>query len=273
MQTLHKDSYIMNTFECYVKHIEQHWAVVATAYELAAIEGLDAVLNPLQSTDKKLADLAFGARKGASMSFDLYRVLSIPRETERRLFHVLHVAGLAYCGDRWTDLQRWFTDHKAAVEIPSVADVSWDKRLLFRLFDAWMRLLRKQNTDDLKQIPKIVLELRNDQASYEAQFLNKAEGNQGKSLALRLIALYHLAKATERLAIFILHGEPTVIEIETELDQHFEAAIKASELFRDMELEMILRWLHFISRKMVTGSDPREKKIYPKIKNQSSAQS
>ncbi|MAR93277.1 MAG: DEAD/DEAH box helicase, partial [Pseudomonadales bacterium] len=223
---------------------------VATAYELAAIEGLGALLHPVANQgNKHLRELA---QAGAYRAFGFFRVLPIPDDNEARLFHVLHVAGLAYCGDRWTDLRRWFEEQRNALDVPSVAGASWDKRLLYRIFDCWLRLLRKNRWDDLDQVSEIVLGLRNDQANHEKALLEQTQGAQAQSIAMRLVALYHWAKATERLAVYMLQGEP--VAIDAQLDQHFEAAQKAAQASKDPQLEMILRWLHVTSRKMVAGS-------------------
>lgn len=223
---------------------------VATAYEIAAIEGLSAVLHSSQGKENEV--LKVQVQSGAHRAFGLYRVLPVALNDDYRIFHVLHLAGLAYCGERWTDLKRWFNDSPQAIKIPSVADAQWDKRLLYRLFDCWIRLLRKESWDDLNRISKIVLELRNDQSEFESRLIEKQSGIERKAIALRLIALYHFTKATERLAVYMLQGEPTAIN--SELDQHFEAAIKASNSCHDMQLEMVLNWLHLASRKMVEGS-------------------
>nr|WP_289072845.1 DEAD/DEAH box helicase [uncultured Halomonas sp.] len=223
---------------------------VATAYELAAIEGIGPLLHPVSDQENKhLRELA---QAGAYRAFSLFRVLPVPRHNEERLFHILHVAGLAYCGDRWTDLRRWLDEQKGALEVPSVASVSWDKRLLYRIFDCWLRLLRKNRWDDLDQISEIVLGLRNDQADHEKALLGRVQGAEAQTIAMRLVALYHWAKATERLAVYMLQGEP--VAIDAQLDQHFEAALKAAQASKDMQLELILRWLHVASRKMVAGS-------------------
>ncbi|GAB1256228.1 hypothetical protein NBRC116494_07300 [Aurantivibrio plasticivorans] len=223
---------------------------VATAYEMAAIEGLSAVLRSSQGEEN--AALKNQAQAGAHKAFGLYRVLPIPTNTDFRIFHTLHLAGLAYCGERWTDLKRWFSDSPEAIAIPSVADVQWDKRLLYRLFDCWIRLLRKNSWDDLDQISEIVLGLRRDQSRFESLLVEDRSGTAGKATALQLIALYHFAKATERLAVYMLQGEP--VAIDSELDQHFEAAVKAAKSSRDVQLEMVLNWLHLASRKMAEGS-------------------
>ncbi|ASK67495.1 DEAD/DEAH box helicase [Shewanella bicestrii] len=221
---------------------------VASAYELAAIEGLSALLSP-SSLDQSTKNTAIA---GANKAFGLMRVLPIPEDTDQRIFHVLHLSGLAYAGDRWTDLRRWFEENEQNVQIPSVADATWSKRVVYRLFDAWIRLLRKRSWDDLDQISEIIVGLRNDQARHERAFLDSSQGSARQSEAIRLVSLYHWAKATERLATYMLQGEP--LAIEAELDQHFEAATKAAQLSSDTKLEMLLRWLHVSSHKMAAGS-------------------
>ena len=223
---------------------------VAAAYELAAIEGLSFLLHPAKNEESE--KMKETSQAGAYRAFGLYRVLSLPSSDDQRLFHVLHLSGLAYCGERWTDLRRWFRDVPTAISVPAVADANWDKRLLYRLFDCWVRLLRKESWDDLNQVAKIILDLRSDQAKFEAELFDENSETQSKAIALRLISLYHLAKATERLAVYMLQGEP--VAIESELDQHFEAASKAAQNCGDAQLEMVLRWLHVASRKMVEGS-------------------
>lgn len=223
---------------------------VSTAYELAAIEGIGALLHPVASQENKYSREV--AQAGAYRAFGFFRVLPVPHDNEARLFHVLHAAGLAYCGDRWTDLRRWLVEERRISEVPSVAGVSWDRRLLYRIFDCWLRLLRKKRWDDLDQISEIVLGLRNDQASYERALLEQPQGMEAHSIAMRLVALYHWAKATETLAVYMLQGEP--VAIDAQLDQHFEAAQKAAQASKDPQFEVILRWLHVTSRKMAAGS-------------------
>jgi len=220
---------------------------VATAYELAAIEGLSSLLNATQDEELK-----GNAEAGAYQAFGLYRTLPLPTNDEQRIFHVLHLAGLAYCSDRWTDLKRWFYDVPASTVVPTVAGVSWDRRLLFRLYDCWIRLLRKNSWDDLDQVAEIISGLRNDQTEYETALIGDTTGHDSKAIALRLVSLYHLARATEQLAVYMLQGEP--VAINAELDQHFEAAGKAANSANDSQLEMIIRWLHVTSRKMAAGS-------------------
>lgn len=223
---------------------------VATAYELAAIEGLDALLRPTASPQNE--QLRDQGQAAASRAFELRRGLMIPEENTARVFHVLHLAALAYCGDRWTDLRRWLKENRDANQIPSVADEVWDRRITFRLFDAWIRLLRKNQWDDLNGVREIIAGLREDQRVHEANLLGIGSELDSKGVALRLVALYHWAKATELLAIYMLQGEPAGVE--AQLDQHYEAAGAAARASTDLALEMLLRWLHVASRRMVAAS-------------------
>jgi replicative superfamily II helicase len=176
----------------------------------------------------------------------------MPTETPDRLFHVLHLASLAYCGDRWSDIRRWFVENAAAVEAPSVADQPWDRRLLYRLFACWVCLLRKEGWDDLDRIREIVAGLREDQRQFEQGSLDSGSNSQDRAMALRLVAFYNWARATELLGSYMLQGEPRGIH--AQLDKHFEAASESGTVAGDASLEMLMRWLHVTSRQMVAGS-------------------
>jgi len=223
---------------------------VAMAYETAAIEGLAALLYP--TGDRSRKQLRQQAQAGAFRSYELLRTLPIPSGQEERIFHVLHLAAIAYCGDQWTDLRRWLKENEQRMKPPSVARATWDRRILYRLFDCWVRLLRKQGWDDLNNIREIVAGLRKDQEQYEPDVLSKNEGKETQAAAFRLIALYHWAKVTEILAVYTLQGQPSGIN--TELDKHFEASCKSAQASRDTTLEVIIRWLHVTARRMVAGS-------------------
>ena len=116
---------------------------------------------------------------------------------------------------------------------------------------AWIRILRKNSWEDLNEISTLILTLRKEQEIYEKQYISD-NNDHPHATAMRLVALYHWAKATECLAKFMLQGEPGAIS--AELDQHFEAAYKAAEASKDQQFEMLLHWLHVTSRQMVAGS-------------------
>jgi len=221
---------------------------VSMAYEMAAIEGLNDFLNPTSSDN----DLREQCASGAYRAFEIRRLFKIPATDEQRIFHILHLSSLAYCGDRWTDLRRWYNENDHVFKIPSVANAHWDGRLLNRLFECWVRLFRKKRWDDLDRIREIIAGLREDQKQYEAEVLSDSSNAENRAMALRLISLYHWAKATEIQAKYILQGEPAGVA--SLLNKHFESAIEAAAASADSQLEILLRWLHIAGRQMVADS-------------------
>ncbi len=221
---------------------------VALAFELAAIEGLDELSRPA-GEQQQLRDQAVAA---SFRAFDVRRLLPVPAETHDRLFFVLQLSAAAYCGDRWSDLRRWYREQGEALRAPSVADAEWDRRLLYRLFACWVRLFRKEGWDDLDRIREIIAGLRNDQKVHEEHRLQNGSEAVDRAIALRLAALYNWAKATETLARYMLQGEPG--DPFGTLDKHFEAGIRAAAASGDAQHEVVLRWLHATARIMVTNS-------------------
>lgn len=217
-------------------------------YELVAIDGLDELRRP-SGENHELREQATAA---SFRLFDIRRLLPIPEQTLDRLFFVLQLSSIAYCGDRWSDLRLWYGKHEQAIASPDVLDVEWDTRLLYKLFECWVSLFRKKSWDELDRISEIISDLRRDQSKYEKERLNNGSDSVNRSIALRLIALYHWAKSTETLALFMLQGEP--IDPFGILDKHFEAGIKAATFSRDDQLALILQWLYATARIMVTNS-------------------
>ena len=221
---------------------------VALAYELAAVEGLEELSRPEGMND----ELRSQTLAASSRAFDIRRLMAVPDVTDDRVFFVLQLSSLAYCGDRWADLRRWYREHPSAWVPPTVADVPWDRRLLYRLFHCWVRLFRKEGWDDLDQIRETIAGLRDDQKIMEGGRLQNGSQAVDRVIALRLAALYHWAKGTEVLAQFMLQGQPT--DPFAQIDKHFEAGIKAATASGDAQHELILRWLHAAGRVMVTNS-------------------
>ena len=220
----------------------------ALACELAAVDGLDELSRPAGENDV----LRDQATISSSCAFDIRHTFPIPSETQERLFFVLQLSSLAYCGDRWSDLRRWYKTYPGALTPPSVVNVSWDRRLLYRLFDCWVRLFRKNGWHDLNGISEIVASLRDEQKTMEEHRLQNGSAALDRIMALRLTALYHWAKATEILASFMLQGQ--LGDPFGQLDKHFESGIRAAAASNDVQHEIILRWLHAASRVMVSNS-------------------
>jgi replicative superfamily II helicase len=221
---------------------------LAIAYEIVAIEGL----SGFTSTDTNAKELQIKCASGAYRAFEIRRIFKIPENNEERIYHILHLSALAYCGDRWSDLRRWYNENSESIQLPPVENAAWNYRLLYRLFDCWVRLLRKEGWDDIDRINQIISDLREDQNTYESGVLDSDSDAENRFMAFRLLGMYHWAKGTELLAEYIMHGRP--VDISTRLDKHFETAIESAKSGSDAQLEILLRWLHATSRQMVSGS-------------------
>lgn len=221
---------------------------VAGAYEMAAIENIGSIINPTNTDlDRNLFIAA------SWKSYELYRTMRIPKSYQQRIFFVLHLSSMAYCGERWNDLRRWYTENEAAVKDLGFApqNQEWDKYLLNSLYNCWVLLFTKKDWTEMHEIQAQILQLREQQSTFEANFL-ESQGNFKKTAALRLISLYHWSKCTELLSLYVTQGEPS--NITTQLDKHFEASIESASLCGDTELEILLNWLYCASKQMIESS-------------------
>ncbi|MDD5677037.1 MAG: DEAD/DEAH box helicase [Kiritimatiellae bacterium] len=221
---------------------------VLQALEIAALESWFALIRPTDDNASSRAE----AEIDCSAAFSIMRTLPLPVPHEFRVYHVLKLIAFAYVGKRWSDARRWIKEHDVAVIAPNVADVPWDKRILFRMFEAWICLVRKDGWNDLGRVAEVVAGLRKDQAEYEEQHLNALSEEQKSFAGWTLAALYHWAAATEMTATFLMQGTPN--DVDVQIDTHFDKASEAARNARDAELEVLLRWLHLTARHMVQSS-------------------
>lgn len=221
---------------------------IAMAYELIAIERVDVLLSPT-SEDVQSREQCIAA---AYQAFEFYRLLPISECNEKKIFHILHLSALAYCGQRSVDLYRWLNENEDKLNISSETNSSWDMQILHSLFHCWIRLFRHKNWQSVNEINNIVNQLREEQKTSETDFFSDSGDTANRAKALRLISLYHWAKATEIQANYMLRGEP--VAIAQLLDKHFESAIKAAIGSTDAQLEILLRWLQVAARQMAESS-------------------
>ncbi|HJH30113.1 MAG TPA: DEAD/DEAH box helicase [Methanosarcinaceae archaeon] len=222
---------------------------LAMAYEMVAIEGMHDFINHTDNDELQDQFLA-----GSRRAFEIYRVLEFPENDELKfIFHLLHLSALAYCGDCWTDLKHIYDDYSDKIDnlLPDKI-TEWDQRILFNLFDCWVSLFRKNSWQDLTNITTAITVLRDEQDQYENDYLKTDSNNESQAKSMRLMSLYHWAKATELLSLYTLQGEPA--DIKSQLDRHFKLAVKISGDAGDAQLEILLRWMHASAEQMVNGS-------------------
>lgn len=215
---------------------------VAQALELAVYDLLDEQenLNTLRSTSKKV--------------FDILRVFTIPSEPIDAAKHLLNLACFGVLGERGADVAR-FLKEKPWPELPFDSG-SWAERVQATILDAWLRLTRKDGWVDLNLVQQRVLSLREIQFSYEAYYLRKAGKNaHARRAAWELVALYHLSKAAEILAIYSTQGEGgNRYDIQQQLEAQFDRALTACARGELIEAENRTRLLARTAQQLVENS-------------------
>jgi len=180
-------------------------------------------------------------RKTSEQAFQLLRVLPKPEVPLEEGKVCVRLACLGILGDRGSDVGR-FLKEMAWAGLP-LDSASWGERVLANLLEVWLRLMRKDGWQDLDEVGKRLEVLRSEQAAFEAEYLEGLEeGTRGA--AWELVALYHLAKASELLAVYTGEGEVGGhFDIRQQLEGQFDRSISATTHGGLVELNNLSRLL------------------------------
>ena len=209
---------------------------------------MDLLLNPSDESEQ-----LHMLRQCAADAYRLYRVLPKKEvmldEAELRLRR----SALAVLGDLGADAARNLREKPwPTLELESQ---DWRTRTLSTIIDIWLRLIRKQGWDDRDAVLERINMLRQGQGVFESIYLNGAEGHGAKAAALELMALYHLAKAAEILALYVTDG---VVEgshqIHILLDMHFDRAMAICEQGTTFQLEPLVRLMAATARQLADNA-------------------
>lgn len=208
---------------------DQDLNFVLDALELAVLDAID--------EPDSLADL----RGYSAEAFHLIRVLPCPADFLEAGKHCLRMACLAVLGERGADAGRLLAEQPWP-ELPLEAG-AWGDRTLATIIDIWLRLIRKQGWEDLRKVQENVIALREAQQAHEAAYLESRD-EAARSAAWELVALYHLAKAAEILAIYTTQGHVDGgYDIREQLESQFDRAKTACARATLYELESLTRLL------------------------------
>lgn len=223
-------------------------AHLAFAYQVAAAECTETLVN---ASSGQLSEKALVGQAAAFKAYELLRVLPMPQDTKERFWHVLTMCALGYASDRWSDVRRWCRENDRQIHSPLPVGANWGARIANTLYDCWIRLFRKLNWNDVHDVGKFIVELKELQSQFEEEYLN-SDQQAAAPRALELISLYHWARGTELIATFMLQGQPR--QVKPLIDQQLESAKQAAVLIGDYKLDVLLRWLHIAGLRMVTNS-------------------
>lgn len=209
---------------------------------------MDLLLNPGIESEQ-----LHTLRQCAADAYRLYRVLPEKEVILDEAELSLRRSALAVLGDLGADAARNLREKPwPTLELESE---DWRTRTLSTIIDVWLRLIRKQGWDDRDAVLERVRMLRQAQGAFESNYLNGAEVHGAKAAALELMALYHLAKAAEILALYVTDG---VVEgsfqIHILLDMHFDRAMAISEHGAAFQLEPLVRLMAATARQLADNA-------------------
>jgi hypothetical protein len=190
-------------------------------------------------------------RDYCSLAFDIRRVLSFGKTEEACVKGVIRLAALGVLGDRSADIRRYLNENTWPIPELNAEDAGWPKLVLYRVADAFLRVVRKKNWDDLREVARAIAELRQNQKLYEREYLQQENGLR-QVAAMELVSFYQMAKAVEMLGVFVGKGTPrTAID---DVDFHLSRAVKAADSAGIIELALLLRWLSMASRVIIRST-------------------
>ncbi|BDV43390.1 hypothetical protein GURASL_23130 [Geotalea uraniireducens] len=210
---------------------------VAEALELAVIDLLD--------NESEVDSL----RQVSAEAFQLLRVLPRPEAPLESAKTCLRLACLGVIGERGVDARRVLKEAPWPA-LPLDSD-SWGERTLATILEVWLRIIRKDGWPDLDAVQAQVVALRQQQANYEAEYLD-ARQSMARTAAWELVALYHLSKAAELLAIFTTQGEiGGRFDARQQLEAQFDRALTACGRAELVELDALVRLLARAAQQLV----------------------
>ena len=190
-------------------------------------------------------------RDYCSLAFEIRRLLPLGESEETCVKNSIRMATVGVLGDRSADVKRYLNENNWPIPELNTDDVNWPKLVLFRVADAFLRVVRKNSWNDLHAVAKAVIELRESQQLYEKEYLLQTNGIR-QVAAIELVAFYQLAKAIEMLGVFVGKGTPRTTLDDVEF--HLTRAIKAADSAGVIELALLLRWISMATRVLIRST-------------------
>lgn len=213
----------------------------AEALELAVFDLLE---------DKKQINTL---RKLSQKAFQLLRVLPIPHGVMDAAQWLLKVACIGVLADRGADACRILKDKKELLSNLPLSSEFWGERVRATIVDIYLRLIRKDGWQDLVNVQNSIIQLRSDQERFEGNYLENSDNP--RVAAWELVALYHLSKAADILAMFLTQGSVDGnYDIQQQLESHFDKVLSACSQGQLIELENLSRLLIKTAQQLVDNS-------------------
>lgn len=213
------------------------------------LNALELVIMDLENSKTKEEKINF--YNTCEISFILLRAIPIPTDEIDKIKYFYKLITYAYLGQRWQDGRRFLIENES-LWIVDENENEWDLRLFKKIYKAFLYLVRKKNWEDLNKVSNIIVSLREEQSIFEEQYLNNIEMINKKTRAFELLGLYHLSKAIDLTASFMINGENRSIRESVEM--HFDKAIEISENSANIEMNLIIKLLKSMVNQMINNS-------------------
>ena len=211
---------------------------------------LDLAVEDIADNEEKQNEL----KLAAADAFRLLRALPRPTDALAAGRFLLRAGALAVLGDKGSDAARWMKEVNTWPELPVDSD-DWSKRTWATVIDIWLRLIRKDGWTDRDSVLDRISQLRDAQADFEKEHLERQEQPHAKATALELIGLYHLTKAAEIFAHYMTDG---VVDKKFRIDQllevHFNQIKAVCQQAQMVDLEPLSRLLAVTASQMTKNS-------------------
>lgn len=237
----------LGSVNIFSEHEYQEITKVIGIYELAIVD----LWNYNFETSKENLEKRKTVNSLCKKCFDLLQTLPIPEEPLLKIKHVLKLFTYSYLGEKWEDMRRILNEETAIWNINRENDY-WDVRLFCTIYLSLLYLVRKESWQDLNTSIEYITTLRIEQKKFEKTYLDSKKDEDKKGTILELASLYHLAKAVDMMAQYMLKGIPT--NILPPLEYHLDTSIEYSQSARIIELDILLIMLKATFRKMISNS-------------------
>lgn len=209
------------------------------------IDSLELVFIDLLDDEEQINSF----RKISAELFQLLRVIPKPDDPIEAGKEYLRLSCFGVLGDRGADASRLLKE-LPPLDLPTNSR-SWKERTFATIIDAWLSIIRKDGWHDLDRVHETVVDLRTHQNEYEKDYL-ESEGDYSRTAAWELVALYHIAKAAELLAIYTTQGQVEgKFDIRQQLESQFDSALNACTRAELVELDNLTRLLGRTSQQLV----------------------
>ena len=183
--------------------------------------------------------------------FNLLMVCPIPKNPIEKMMHVLKLLSYAYLSERWEYMNRYLNEYSEETTIKIDSD-KWNHRLLINIYNAILKLSKKESITALHDLNLIISKLKSEQKQFEKPYLDSIDNKSKQKSAFELASLYHLAKIVEIVGNYMMNGTPS--NISEHMDLHFQKAISYNEKTNNIEFNIILIILKSTFKKMIQNS-------------------